>query len=279
MKSTFYIFFTVTLLVGPFINSSERLEFSEASDICLDLDYDGVIAKDVHWSRQLWAVKNILPWKTIASGLWYNAGTIGRFVRHWGFYDNSGNQLVGHCSHIELFSLNDPNLNNYHDVIITALAKAEPIYVTIDIVQKAQEHGARVVIWTNNDEEMFKAKLDYLNQRLQAEGRKPFVVDGYFVIGCSDVENASSVGKPKFEYFKKAWAYTQKIIGPGNWKHYFIDDKMRNIEGLRRFAEKAGAPITAIHRSKNDATFIKKCAHYPFYYGDTPFVGGAALYE
>jgi len=228
----------------------------QLSDTCINIDYDGIVAEDVPPFTQFKAALKTVPFEVTAKTLFWNLPTLVKacFVRlvygNW-FYDQAGNKLMGHDDHLRIFAKNYPGLEPYCSKIITALAPATPLYDTIAWIQQCQREGAKVVVWTNNDEPMYLAKKQYSDARLTAEGKEPLHVDGYFVIGSADASHAphiSHVGKPDFEYYKKAFAYSQSIVGDtGDWEHYFIDDKLKNVVAPNEYAKQTNINLTALH--------------------------------
>lgn len=243
-----------SVLVARLHDNLESLDSQNGIKIALVPDWDKVCAYDLGVAGSARIVMGALTFKETCSAICKHGRILLGAAIHQGFRDENGTKLVGTGSNIRFLAEKIPALKTHYPKIITALGYAKPIKPMIELFQTLQtRYDLPIIVWTNNDKEVFAIKHENLNTALHAEGLSPFMLKGAFY-GGQQMEGVAQEqycvgGKPRHHYYKKALAYTANIIGAdGSWIYVFVDDKAKNVNAARNYAKKTGAPLIAVQR-------------------------------
>ena len=227
----------------------------ESSEIALVPDWDEVCADSLSASESARCVMGVLTVQETCSALCRHGAMLLGATIYQGFYDDNGVRLVGVGGNIRHLAEKIPAFKKHYKQIITALGYAKPINPMIDLFQALQtRYDLPIIVWTNNDKEVFVIKYDNLNTALNAQVLSPLMLKGAFY-GGQQMEGVAQeeycvTGKPTHHYYEKALAYTANLIGDtdGSWIYVFVDDKAKNVNAAREYAKKTGAPLIAVQR-------------------------------
>lgn len=258
--------FFLSLCINVYTN-----DHKEKHNVCINIDWDGVITEAKEpliagftTKTQLMRCLKVIPKSILISSFFWNIPTLVKALYYNRFYDENGNKLYGNHAHLQALINNAPALAPYCTLMLEQIAQATPLYETITLIQKWQHDGARIIVWTNNDEPMFLAKLRYLNTLLNQQNKKALHLDGYFVAGANTF-NANLIGKPCREYYQKAFAYSQSVVGDTEtWQHYFIDDNIKNVTAANQFAQQEHIKLIALQHT-NPKDFKGAAAQFLLY--------------
>lgn len=216
-------------------------------------DWDQVISnKPGYWRRNVDIIKAVSPMLWSAIKLCFNSevrADIKKATKHQLFDPITGHKIYGSGNYIQFFADKyDPQLAIIKQPLMDAVNAVNPIYSTCAFYAQL---GLPLVIWTNNDYESYKAKLDNLNKYFKPEFKgiplKPLAV---FVAGANPdlpEDQKSLKGKPDKEYYTKAYAYTKKALGLSDTAQViFVDDMADNVHGAREFAKESNLPLIAV---------------------------------
>lgn len=250
-------------IVGLILACSSFMAPIEAKQVnILCLDWDGVFQYDPSFAGYFNRALDALPHRLLAAQvLWQIKGEFARaFWRmmmqgEFVFCDKNGNPLRGNKANIEYLCTISSVLRDNMEAIKNSMTQEDPILLKIKMIQQQQAEGALLIVWTNNDAETLQKKLAHVNEYLREIGWSELTFDGVFVLGSDENENESSVGKPDPAYYKKAYAYSQKIVemhglDPEACSYFFIDDKPKNLAQLPH-------GVVAIHAVADDVAFMR----------------------
>lgn len=208
-------------------------------------DWDKVIStSNWSWLGVAWTVKSKLP---LGLKLLFTRADVRADIKKaikLNLVDNNGKRIYGTGNFVDYFAQKyNPSITEIKQPLVNYLGSVIPIASTVYLYQETK---LPVAIWTNNDYESYKAKLDNLNGQLQSN-LNPVAA---FVAGDNpdSPEEAFSIeGKPSENYYAKAYAYTKKQLNLGdNDVIVFVDDQAENIDGARETAKKFNLPIVAV---------------------------------
>jgi hypothetical protein len=238
-----------SLLVNA-IRTGKHIDSALPVNIAVVSDWDAVIANQRTNFGSTWQITRIVGLKSVGKAFRANRRNL---VKKGALYDKDGIKLVGAGNCIRYFGETIPAFRTNHTNIMEALACAKPIYGNIALFQRLHQGDIPIIVWTNNDKEIFDLKLKNLNKRLLHAGCPEFELQGSFYAGkyqCDGTpENQySPAGKPELAYYEKALLYTKHTVGDidNSWIYIFIDDKAENVNAARVYAEKTGLPLIAI---------------------------------
>lgn len=221
-------------------------------------DADGVI-----WSANTMAwAKLALYYPFRAVQLWFNKNfvcDIKALQAPTGLCDKSGYRIIGGPATVAYLTAAYMPWATQLDKMrmLSTMGAVTPIDAVIDFYQSLD---MPIVVWTNNDQVTYDAKLKTVNALRTKAGKLPFHPNMEFVsipTGKVGAKERSNV-KPYPEYYKKAYEDTCRFfnVKPGELMIFFVDDCDAFVEGARAAAKIYDLPIRAYPVALKDSLEI-----------------------
>jgi hypothetical protein len=240
---------------SPYIQQiQERMRVSAEfpCNIAILSDYDDVMACPRSAMGTWYKIATIVGMKNLMRVVRVHHKTI---FKDGAIYNQDGIRINGAANCMRFLGKSIPAFNIKYDAIMKALSYAKPINATIELYQKLQSMHIPILIVTNNDKETLDLKLHNMNKELLKNQKTIFEPEAVFYAGLHDSTISDDCycleGKPSIAYYKKAFAYAQKIVDDthNNWLYIFIDDQEKNIQAMREYAQSHNLPIIAFQRT------------------------------
>lgn len=267
------------LVTGSYVIASTAPEIILTEDIPGKIglfDIDGCVIKNPSFTKIFKDSTKNMTWEEFGQGLWQAKYFIGNSIGYHSFgikwcqmRDENDKPLEGFTDNMEYAKKISPVAKKYEKEISKAYSYAIALNATVEFIKHFQEMGGLAIAFTNNDNQIFDAKVLAVNEQLRKEGKEELVFDGACVYGQDGLANSSDTPKSKDNpgFYVHAFKYLPTILAAKGLKieeckFIYIDDNKDYLQGLEnaRGHLPKGIDITGIHRPANDKTFIDNVA-------------------